>query len=58
MSFQSYKRMVEKDGWVENGAYSLVDVDAVDALKFPGIQHAAWYQINMKKGDCVFIPYK
>ncbi|XP_053405427.1 bifunctional peptidase and arginyl-hydroxylase JMJD5-like [Mercenaria mercenaria] len=53
-----YKNMVEEHGWVEDGAYSQVDVDAVDPGKFPGVYNAAWFQINMQKGDCVYIPYK
>jgi hypothetical protein len=50
--------MVEEHGWVEDGGYSEVDVDSVDPGMFPGVYNAAWYQINMQKGDCVYIPYK
>ena len=38
------------------GAYSLVDVDAVDLKKYPGLAEAPWWQANMEAGDCIFIP--
>lgn len=53
-----YSDMITADGFVEAGTYSLVDVDGVDPIRFPGVMNAPWYQINMEKGDCVFIPYK
>ncbi|XP_057300540.1 bifunctional peptidase and arginyl-hydroxylase JMJD5-like [Hydractinia symbiolongicarpus] len=39
-----------------NGAFSKVDVDAVDLDKYPGIAKAPWWEANMVAGDCLFIP--
>lgn len=55
---KTYKTMVEEYGWVEDGSYSLLDVDFVDPALYSGISRAPWTQINMEKGDCVYIPYK
>jgi lysine-specific demethylase 8 len=49
---------VEDVGWIKNGAYSRVDVEKVDLNKFPKLRYLPWYEIKMKKGDCLFIPYK
>ena len=49
---------MEGDGFVRSGHYSLVDVDAVDTSKFPGVAGAPWAEITMTKGDCVYIPFK
>ncbi|XP_066917312.1 bifunctional peptidase and (3S)-lysyl hydroxylase JMJD7-like [Clytia hemisphaerica] len=40
----------------EEGAYSKVDVDAVDLDKYPGIAQAPWWKAKMQAGDCLFIP--
>ena len=42
---------------MEDGGYSLVDVEAVDEKKFPSLFSAPWRQVSVSKGDCVFIPY-
>lgn len=55
---KAYKDMIEEYGWVEDKGYSMVDVDKVDPEKYSGILRAPWYQVNMEKGDCVYIPYK
>ncbi|XP_062615094.1 bifunctional peptidase and arginyl-hydroxylase JMJD5-like [Saccostrea cucullata] len=55
---KKHKAEVEADGWIENGAYSKVDVEKVDLNRFPKLRDLPWYEIKMQKGDCLFIPYK
>ena len=50
--------MIEADGFVREGGYSEVDVDAVDPDLFPGVMSADWAAVNISKGDCLYIPYK
>jgi len=38
------------------GAFSNVDVDAVDVKKYPGLTKAPWWRADMQAGDCLFIP--
>ncbi|XP_052279189.1 uncharacterized protein LOC127877397 isoform X2 [Dreissena polymorpha] len=52
----AYKHLIEAVGWVQDGAYSEMDPTDVDAVKYNAIYQAPWYQVNMRKGDCVFIP--
>lgn len=56
--FQKYKPEIEADHFVHYGAYSSVDVEAVDMEKFPKLRDLPWYMANMTKGDCLFIPYQ
>lgn len=54
---KKYKPLIEADGWNFDGSYSDIDVDAVDMYKFPNINKIPWYQVNLTKGDCFYIPY-
>jgi len=40
----------------EAGEYVAVDVDAVDAVKYPGIRKVIFYNADLKAGDCIYIP--
>jgi len=53
---QAYKSMIEDRDWVENGSYSQIDPTNVDPAVHNKLFNAPWYQLNMKKGDCAFIP--
>ncbi|XP_052793060.1 uncharacterized protein LOC128226968 [Mya arenaria] len=53
---QAYKSMVEAVGWVDEGAYSELDPTAADPAQYSALYRAPWYQLNMRKGDCAFIP--
>ncbi|KAJ8317857.1 hypothetical protein KUTeg_002948 [Tegillarca granosa] len=55
---KKYSHLVEADGWNKEGTFSDVDVDSVDMYKFPKFQNIPWYQVNLTKGDCFYIPYK
>ncbi|KAJ8299861.1 hypothetical protein KUTeg_022608 [Tegillarca granosa] len=55
---KKYKPLIEADGWNVDGSYSDIDVDAVDMYKFPNINKFPWYQVNLTKGDCFYIPYQ
>lgn len=46
------------DGWVQEGGYSMVDVESVDMTKFPQLQNVPYNRITISKGDCIFIPFK
>ncbi|XP_052808488.1 tRNA wybutosine-synthesizing protein 5-like [Mya arenaria] len=39
------------------GAYSAMDVDAVDYTKYPGMAQVEFYHVNVSAGDCLYIPY-
>lgn len=52
--FQKYGEFVIFDA--PEGAFSKVDVDAVDLEKYPGLAKAPWWQAKMQAGDCLFIP--
>ncbi|XP_052244595.1 tRNA wybutosine-synthesizing protein 5-like [Dreissena polymorpha] len=39
------------------GAYSGMDVDAVDYTKYPGMAKVEFYHVNVSAGDCLYIPY-
>ncbi|GFS18066.1 lysine-specific demethylase 8-like [Elysia marginata] len=51
-----YKDAVEAAGFVQEGSYSLVDVDRIDMVKFPRFSEIKWKSVKMKAGDCVYIP--
>ncbi|KAL3866847.1 hypothetical protein ACJMK2_044106 [Sinanodonta woodiana] len=55
---KKHRDLVERDGFVKDGTFSTVDVEKVDLDKFPGLKKAPWYEVNMTKGDCLFIPFK
>ncbi|KAK3579916.1 hypothetical protein CHS0354_012457 [Potamilus streckersoni] len=55
---KKHKDLVERDGFEKDGTFSTVDVEKVDLDKFPGLKEAPWYEVNMTKGDCLFIPFK
>lgn len=55
---KKYSDLVEADGWNKQGTFSDVDVESVDMYKFPKFQDIPWYQVNLTKGDCFYIPYK
>lgn len=40
------------------GTYSDIDVDAVDYVKYPMLANINYGVVEMKQGDCLFIPYK
>ncbi|WAR00869.1 PEG3-like protein, partial [Mya arenaria] len=54
--YLAYKSMVEAVGWVDEGAYSELDPTAADPAQYSALYRAPWYQLNMRKGDCAFIP--
>ncbi|XP_063434150.1 uncharacterized protein LOC134715718 [Mytilus trossulus] len=58
MFHKKYKPEIEADHFVHYGAYSSVDVEAVDMEKFPKLRDLPWYMANITKGDCLFIPYQ
>ncbi|KAJ8317858.1 hypothetical protein KUTeg_002949 [Tegillarca granosa] len=58
MMDRKYAHLVEADGWHKDGSYSDLDVDSVDMYKFPNLKDIPWYQVNLTKGDCLYIPYK
>ncbi|XP_067951075.1 uncharacterized protein [Watersipora subatra] len=41
-----------------DGLYSTMDVDSVDAYKYPGLDDVEYLISELQAGDCVFIPYK
>lgn len=41
-----------------DGLYSTMDVDEVDAEKYPGLDTVQYQLTELHGGDCVFIPYK
>ncbi|RUS84149.1 hypothetical protein EGW08_008077, partial [Elysia chlorotica] len=51
-----YKEAVEAAGFVQEGSYSLVDVEKVDMEKFPRFSEIKWKSVRMKAGDCIYIP--
>ncbi|XP_059152927.1 bifunctional peptidase and arginyl-hydroxylase JMJD5-like isoform X2 [Physella acuta] len=53
---KAFKSDVEADGFVQSEGYSLVDVDKVDFEKFPRLANIEWYQANLSKGDCLYVP--
>ncbi|KAK3095838.1 hypothetical protein FSP39_019795 [Pinctada imbricata] len=55
---KAHEDLIEADGFLEQQSYSTVDVEAVDMYKFPKLGEVPWYEIHMKKGDCLYIPYK
>lgn len=42
---------------VSKGAYSTIDVDRADYVKFPGLAEVEFNIAQLKAGDCLFIPY-
>ncbi|XP_002734508.1 tRNA wybutosine-synthesizing protein 5-like [Saccoglossus kowalevskii] len=40
----------------EFGGYSLIDVDAVDLIKYPKIQQVKYAILTLNKGDCIYMP--
>lgn len=40
----------------ETGEYIAVDVDAVDATKYPGMPKVEFVEAVVNKGDCIYIP--
>lgn len=40
------------------GAYSGIDVEAVDYDKYPGLAQVEFMHADMQPGDCLYIPYK
>ncbi|KAK3096984.1 hypothetical protein FSP39_005376 [Pinctada imbricata] len=55
---KKHSKLIETEHWKTNGAYHRVDVEKVDMIKYPQFQDIAWYEVKMKKGDCLFIPFK
>ncbi|KAL3883788.1 hypothetical protein ACJMK2_030019 [Sinanodonta woodiana] len=51
-----YGDKVDIDG--PEGAYSAVDVDSVDYLKYPDLADVEFYHVNVSAGDCLYIPYR
>jgi len=43
---------------IPHGAYSSIDVDNVDNLKYPLLKHAKFYNVSMEAGDCLYIPLR
>jgi len=41
-----------------DGLYSTMEVDKVDAHKYPGLDKVKFQHTELHGGDCVFIPYK
>jgi len=41
-----------------DGLYSTMDVDSVDADKYPGLDGVEYQLTELQGGDCIFIPYK
>ena len=41
-----------------NGAYSTIDVDAVDYLRYKNIHAVEFYHVHLQAGDCLYIPFK
>lgn len=58
MFHKKYKKEIEADHFIKRGAYSMVDVEAVDMEKFPKLADLPWYMVNMTKGDCLYIPFQ
>lgn len=58
MFHKKYKKEIEGDHFVHQGAYSNVDVESVDMEKFPKLRDLPWYSVNITKGDCLYIPYQ
>ncbi|KAK3593837.1 hypothetical protein CHS0354_011438 [Potamilus streckersoni] len=54
--FDKLSIMVDIDG--PEGAYSTVDVDSVDYLKYPDLADVEFYHVNVSAGDCLYIPYR
>ncbi|KAI0242746.1 Lysine-specific demethylase JMJ30 [Lamellibrachia satsuma] len=50
------KQLVEADQWDEDGTYSRVDVTKVDLHQFPSLGRVPWWNAEMDKGDCLYIP--
>lgn len=40
----------------ETGEYIEVDVDSVDALKYPGMPKVTFTTASLNKGDCIYLP--
>lgn len=40
------------------GAYSGIDVEAVDYDKYPGLAQVEFQHADLEAGDCLYIPYK
>ncbi|XP_064650188.1 bifunctional peptidase and arginyl-hydroxylase JMJD5-like isoform X2 [Lineus longissimus] len=53
---QVYRSQVEADGFMQQGHYSLVDVDMVDIHKFPGLSQVPFYAVTLHSGDCIYMP--
>ncbi|KAK3097139.1 hypothetical protein FSP39_006723 [Pinctada imbricata] len=47
---------IETNGWVVDGSYSTVDVDSVDMNAYPQFSNVPYYEVELNKGDCLFIP--
>ena len=45
---------------IENvkSAYSDVDVERVDFVKYPGLAKVEYHYVEMQPGDCLYIPYR
>ena len=41
-----------------DGLYSTMEVDSVDAHKYPGLDNVEYQITELHGGDCVLIPYK
>jgi hypothetical protein len=56
----SSRAVVESEGcgWRPRGAYSAVDVDAVDLDAYPGFASLQYFQAEMEPGDCLYIPFR
>lgn len=40
------------------GAFSDIDVDRVDYIRYPGMAAVSYHVINISSGDCLYIPFK
>ncbi|KAI0233047.1 hypothetical protein LSAT2_016683 [Lamellibrachia satsuma] len=50
------EQLVEADQWDADGRYSPVDVTKVDMHQFPSLGRVPWWNAEMDKGDCLYIP--
>lgn len=51
------KRDRSKVALNKNG-FSEIDVDSVDLLKYPDVANIMFYNVSLKAGDCLYIPFK
>ncbi|CAI9719638.1 Hypothetical predicted protein [Octopus vulgaris] len=54
---KAQKQLIEANGFMQEGSFSKVDVDAVNLKKFPKLQQVNWSTAVLDKGDCLYIPH-